>query len=104
LQRLEFCPAFKPGETGSNRATIARAPVGIEPAVGVAAGITQGPRSALPGLHTRSQLPMKTSMNAWILTLCLLAAAAAMAGCKNTAEGFGKDVENAGEKIQEKVD
>jgi predicted small secreted protein len=25
-------------------------------------------------------------------------------GCRNTASGFGKDVENAGEKIQEKVD
>jgi len=25
-------------------------------------------------------------------------------GCKNTADGFGKDVEKTGEKIQEKVD
>ncbi|MBN8249652.1 MAG: entericidin A/B family lipoprotein [Verrucomicrobia bacterium] len=42
-------------------------------------------------------------MKTWIVTLFLLAAAAAMAGCRNTAAGFGKDVENAGEKIQEKV-
>ena len=25
------------------------------------------------------------------------------AGCRNTAQGVGKDVENAGEKIQEKT-
>lgn len=47
---------------------------------------------------------MKTSINAWFLTICLFLAGAAVAGCKNTASGFGKDVENAGEKIQEKVD
>ena len=28
----------------------------------------------------------------------------AATGCKNTAKGIGKDVENTGEKIQEKVD
>jgi len=47
---------------------------------------------------------MKISIHAWILTVFLLLTAAVMVGCKNTAEGFGKDVENAGEKIQEKVD
>jgi len=47
---------------------------------------------------------MKTSINAWILALSLFLTAAAMTGCKNTAKGFGKDVENAGEKIQDKVD
>jgi len=26
-----------------------------------------------------------------------------MTGCRNTARGMGKDVENAGEKIQEKT-
>jgi predicted small secreted protein len=35
-----------------------------------------------------------------LLILCLLA----MTGCRNTAKGVGKDMENAGEKIQEKVD
>ena len=35
-----------------------------------------------------------------VLLLCVLAIAA---GCRNTAEGVGKDVENAGEKIQEKA-
>ncbi|MBX3730956.1 MAG: entericidin A/B family lipoprotein [Verrucomicrobiae bacterium] len=41
------------------------------------------------------------------LILCLfglLLVGMATAGCRNTASGFGKDVENAGEKIQEKVD
>ncbi len=30
--------------------------------------------------------------------------ATATSGCKNTAHGAGKDIENAGEKIQEKTD
>ena len=46
---------------------------------------------------------MKFPINAWILMASLLFASAAVSGCKNTASGFGKDVENAGEKIQEKV-
>ena len=39
------------------------------------------------------------------LLFCLLASAllAASVGC-NTAHGFGKDVERAGEKIQEKTE
>ena len=43
---------------------------------------------------------MKT-LFALLLTVCAIAFAT---GCKSTAEGFGKDVEKAGEKIQEKVD
>ncbi len=46
---------------------------------------------------------MKTSINTWFLTVCIILAVAVVAGCKNTASGFGKDVENTGEKIQEKV-
>jgi predicted small secreted protein len=46
---------------------------------------------------------MNTSLRTLFLTLCLLLAGASGVGCRNTASGFGKDVENAGEKIQEKV-
>ena len=46
---------------------------------------------------------MKTLINARLLTLFLLLAGVAAAGCKNTASGFGQDMEKAGEKIQEKV-
>jgi predicted small secreted protein len=48
---------------------------------------------------------MKT-MRRWILTASvglLFLAAACGSGC-NTAQGFGKDVEKAGEKIQEGTD
>lgn len=40
------------------------------------------------------------------LCACLIAVALlfATSGCKNTAKGAGKDIENAGEKIQEKMD
>lgn len=41
------------------------------------------------------------SVSALLIAAILLVAAT---GCKNTAEGVGKDMENAGEKIQEKVD
>jgi predicted small secreted protein len=39
------------------------------------------------------------------ILLCLIIGLTALAsfGCKNTASGFGKDMENAGEKIQEKT-
>lgn len=36
-----------------------------------------------------------------IFAVALLALSAT--GCRHTASGFGKDVENAGEKIQEKT-
>lgn len=39
-----------------------------------------------------------------VVGLLVIFVALSATGCKNTAEGFGKDVENAGEKIQEKVD
>jgi entericidin A len=39
-----------------------------------------------------------------ILTLALiLAFAAPLAACNNTADGFGKDLEKAGQNIQKKV-
>lgn len=39
-----------------------------------------------------------------LLTLVLfLAVAAPLAGCGNTAEGFGRDLERAGQNIQKKV-
>ena len=41
----------------------------------------------------------------FILTVVISAVLVVFAGgCKNTAKGFGKDVENAGEKIQKKAD
>jgi predicted small secreted protein len=41
-----------------------------------------------------------------IAALLLLVGATGIlaAGCKNTAKGFGKDMENTGEKIQDKMD
>ena len=45
-------------------------------------------------------------MNRFIKTLAIvlfIIAGIGVAGCRNTASGFGKDVENAGEKIQDKV-
>jgi len=39
-----------------------------------------------------------------VVGLLVIFVALSAVGCKNTAEGFGKDVEKAGEKIQEKVD
>ena len=47
---------------------------------------------------------MKTYDNKIILTLLFVATLLAIAssGC-NTAHGFGKDMENAGDKIQEKT-
>jgi predicted small secreted protein len=51
-----------------------------------------------------------TSMNTSLIRRRLLAlvwvliVSGVAIGCRNTAKGFGKDVENTGEKIQEKVD
>jgi predicted small secreted protein len=42
----------------------------------------------------------KTLITLW-LAICAIVLAT---GCKNTAEGFGEDMERTGEKIQEKVD
>ena len=40
-----------------------------------------------------------------LIIVSLIAAFAVIAtGCKHTAKGFGKDMENTGEKIQDKVD
>lgn len=47
---------------------------------------------------------MKTSLKPALVSLFLLTALLLASGCRNTANGFGKDVENAGEKIQEKTD
>lgn len=50
---------------------------------------------------------MKSFPHIFALICAFLLAAAllfATSGCKNTAHGAGKDIENAGEKIQEKMD
>jgi predicted small secreted protein len=40
-----------------------------------------------------------------LIVVALIAAFAVIAtGCKNTAKGIGRDMENTGEKIQDKVD
>ena len=44
---------------------------------------------------------MKKSLLFFLIASVLLTTSI---GCRNTAKGFGKDVERAGEKIQEKVD
>jgi predicted small secreted protein len=45
-----------------------------------------------------------TKITQVILLLCAtIALSLASIGCKNTAHGAGKDVENMGEKIQEKT-
>ncbi len=38
-----------------------------------------------------------------MLSLLVLLVALSAVGCRNTADGFGKDVEKVGEKIQDKV-
>lgn len=57
-----------------------------------------------PLLHPFPTLFMKLNLNLLLLTVLLAFIGSATLGCRNTASGFGKDVENAGEKIQEKVD
>jgi predicted small secreted protein len=47
-------------------------------------------------------LPRHLSLVCTLLMAAVLLLAAS--GCKNTAKGVGKDMERAGEKIQEKVD
>ncbi len=49
---------------------------------------------------------MKTISMRRTVLFALLAALSLVftTGCRNTAKGVGKDVENAGEKIQEKAD
>jgi predicted small secreted protein len=44
---------------------------------------------------------MKTNI---LLSLLVGVLTLSAIGCKNTAHGFGKDMEEAGEKIQEKTD
>jgi predicted small secreted protein len=47
---------------------------------------------------------MKANIRHLILILCAAVMVAAFTtGCRNTAQGAGKDIENAGEKIQEKT-
>ncbi|MEN9676335.1 MAG: hypothetical protein RIS76_2231 [Verrucomicrobiota bacterium] len=47
---------------------------------------------------------MKLNLKFLLLTVLLAFVGSATIGCRNTASGFGKDVENAGENIQKKVD
>jgi predicted small secreted protein len=42
-------------------------------------------------------------MKKYIMIVVLAAFGLAMTGCRNTANGFGKDMENNGEKIQNKT-
>ena len=47
---------------------------------------------------------MKTNIKRCVLSLLFVAFLVSVAtGCKNTAQGAGKDIENMGEKIQEKT-
>jgi predicted small secreted protein len=47
---------------------------------------------------------MTIQMQRFVLVMFAVALLALSAvGCKHTARGFGKDMENAGEKIQEKT-
>lgn len=46
---------------------------------------------------------MKQLIKPLLLSLFAVAVIGFATGCKNTANGFGKDVEKAGEKIQEKT-
>lgn len=39
-----------------------------------------------------------------VVALTLLVAVTVFTGCRNTAHGMGRDVERAGEKIQEKTE
>lgn len=44
------------------------------------------------------------TMKNYIIIALIAAFGFAAIGCKNTARGIGKDTENAGEKIQKKMD
>ena len=46
---------------------------------------------------------MKT-IKALLLPLVAVTILTTVVGCKNTAKGVGKDIEKAGEKIQDKMD
>lgn len=47
---------------------------------------------------------MTTSFKQFVRLLCITALLGIVcSGCRNTAHGFGKDVEKAGDKIQEKT-
>ncbi len=45
---------------------------------------------------------MKNSLQRILLVLALAALVVGSTGCRNTAHGIGHDIENAGEKIQDK--
>ncbi len=48
---------------------------------------------------------MKTRLWSWGMALSTLVLIALLGtGCKNTAHGAGRDIENMGEKLQEKTD
>ena len=47
---------------------------------------------------------MKKLVQTLILTLVALGVITVTTGCRNTAHGIGHDVENVGEKIQDKTD
>ena len=49
-------------------------------------------------------MPLKINIRYLLFIACAAVLLAAATGCKNTANGAGKDIENMGEKIQEKTE
>lgn len=47
-------------------------------------------------------MSQKTLKNAFLL--CMLAAGVALGACTNTVHGAGRDIENAGEAVQDTVE
>lgn len=62
----------------------------------MASGVREEPQP-----KTVYQMKAKLKSIAALLLIALFVAATT--GCRNTAKGVGKDIENAGEKIQEKT-
>ena len=53
----------------------------------------------------RNTTAMKLNLRSLVVLFCAFALLALTGtGCKNTAHGAGKDIEDIGEKIQEKTD
>lgn len=46
---------------------------------------------------------MKTKLQSFVIVLFAALVAIAASGCRHTAHGVGEDLEEAGEKIQEKT-
>jgi predicted small secreted protein len=61
-----------------------------------------GPFSAR-GMPAAILMGMKTKIKSIVILLCAAVLTVAATGCRHTAEGFGEDMEKAGEKIQDKA-